>query len=258
MTAPNDKSKKSPADRFHNIISAARNQQPKKDNVAETKKSPIMNLPQAGSLTGTSGGGTSSPSPSGPQTGLRLRREQLLPAFWTVASIMSVVINVILLVILVTVLRGLGSVNATGVGSGLLGGLYTNFERMDQAHIRTVIPVQADVPLNMNIPVQTVTGITLAQDVVIHNARVKITTPTFNIDSPADVTLPAGTSLNVAMNFSVPVQAQVPITLNVPVDIAIQNTELHPAITGLQATIKPLYCIMAPTALSLSGAPVCR
>lgn len=171
---------------------------------------------------------------------------------------MSVVINVILLVILVTVLRGLGSVNATGVGSGLLGGLYTNFERMDQAHIRTVIPVQADVPLNMNIPVQTVTGITLAQDVVIHNARVKITTPTFNIDSPADVTLPAGTSLNVAMNFSVPVQAQVPITLNVPVDIAIQNTELHPAITGLQATIKPLYCIMAPTALSLSGAPVCR
>ncbi len=253
MTAPNDKPKKSPADRFHNIISAARNQPPKKDEVAETKKSPILNLPPAGSSMKTS-----TASSSGPKTGLRLKREQLLPAFWTIASIMSVIFNVILLAVLVGILRGIGSVNATGIGSGLLGGLYTNFERMDQAHIRTVIPVTTDIPLNMNIPIQTITGITLAQDVVIRNARVRISTPTFNIDSPAEVTLPAGTAMNVQLNFSVPVQQSVPVTLNVPVDIAIQNTELHPAIAGLQTTIKPLYCIMAPTALSLSGAPVCR
>lgn len=258
MTAPNDKSKKTPADRFHNIISAARNQQPKKEDTERTTKAPTLNLPQAQPSIRTSNVGTSGTPPAGPQTSLRLKREQLLPAFWTVASVMSVAFNVILLAILVMVLRGIGSVNATGLGSGLLGGLYTNFERMDQAHIRTVIPVTTDLPLNMNIPIQTTTGITLAQDVVIRNARVRISTPTFNIDSPAEVTLPAGTALNVQLDFSVPVQQPVPVTLNVPVDIAIQDTELHPAIAGLQTTIKPLYCIMAPTALSLNGAPVCR
>lgn len=253
MTAPNDKSKKSPADRFHNIISAARNQPPKKEDAARTTKTPTLNLPQARPPTATPG-----THPAGPRAGLRLKREQLLPAFWTVGSAISIAMNAVLLIALIIILRGLGSVNAAGVGSGLLGGLYTNFERMDQARIRTVIPVQAAVPLNMNIPVQTTTGITLAQDVVIRNARVKISTPAFNIDSPADVTLPAGTPLNVVLSFSVPVQTQVPITLNVPVDIAVRDTELHPAITGLQATIKPLYCILAPTALTLTGAPVCR
>jgi hypothetical protein len=182
----------------------------------------------------------------------------LLPAFWTLASIVSLTVNAILLVALVVLFRGLGGLNATGFGTGLLGGLYTNFERMDQAHIKTTIPVQASIPLNMSIPVQTTTAITLAQAVSIKGAHVKIDTPLFNIDAPADVTLPAGTALNVALNFNVPVQAQVPVLLNVPVDIAMQDTELHPAITGLQATLRPLYCIVNPAAVSLTGGAVCR
>lgn len=257
MTTPDDKQKKSPADRFKNILSAG--QTPKqKENVTQTAKRPVMNLPKARPASEAPVERLSSTPPPGPQAGFRLKKEQFLPTFWTIASIASLTVNIILLVMLIIVLRGLGSVNANEIGSGLLGGLYTNFERMDQARIRTVIPVQASVPLNMSIPVQTTTGITLAQDAVIRNARVKISTATFNIDSPADVTLPAGTTLDVALNFSVPVQDQVPITLNVPVDIAVRDTELHPAIAGLQATIRPLYCIMAPTALTLNGTPVCR
>lgn len=255
MTIPDDKQKKSPVDRFHQILSNTpagdkeMDQRPNSEVIARLPKKP-----------GPSDSSVESPAPpaSDAQSGLRLNKSALLPAFWTFASVISIAVNIVLLVVLITVLRGLGSVNATGLGSGLLGGLYTNFERMDQARIRTNILVQDSIPLNMNIPVQTTTGITLAQDVVIQNARVKISTATFNIDSLATVTLPAGTFLNVVLDFSVPVQTQVPITLNVPVDIPVQETELHQAITGLQTTIKPLYCIMAPTALSLSGVPVCR
>jgi hypothetical protein len=129
---------------------------------------------------------------------------------------------------------------------------------MDQAHIRSTIPIQTSIPLNMSIPVQTTTGITLAQDVLIQSAHVKINTASLNIDAPASVTLPAGTALNVTMNFMVPVQADVPITLSVPVDIAMQDTDLHPAILGLQETIKPIYCMVSPTALGLSGETVCK
>lgn len=257
MTTPNDKPRKSPADRFHSILSAGQKPQTKED-AAETRKSPALNLPKARPATKIPVEVPPAPPHAGPRAGPRLKKEQLLPAFWTVASILSIAVNIILLAALIIVLRGLGSVDAAGVGSGLLGGLYANFERMDQARIKANVLVQDNIALNMNIPVQTTTGIILAQDVVIRNARVKISTASFNIDSPADVTLPAGTPLIVALDFIVPLQTQVPVTLNVPVDIPIQDTELHPAIAGLQDTIKPLYCILAPTALSLNGAPVCR
>ena len=129
---------------------------------------------------------------------------------------------------------------------------------MDQAHIKTTISIQTTIPLNMSIPVHTTTGITLAQDASIQGAHVKINTALFNIDAPASVTLPAGTALNVTMDFNVPVQANVPVTMSVPVDIALKDTDLHPAIIGLQDTLKPLYCIVSPSALSLNGQPVCR
>jgi hypothetical protein len=64
--------------------------------------------------------------------------------------------------------------------------------------------------------------------------------------------------LNVALNFNVPVQSSVPVSLTVPVDIALNQTDLHPAITGLESTIKPLYCILDPGAISISNVPVCR
>jgi hypothetical protein len=252
MKLPDDKNR-SPADRFHRILTDGQ----KKESVVETRKSSVINLPRAKMVEQDSAAERSVP-PARPEAGFRFSRDRLLPAFWTVASIVSLTVNAILLVALVMMLRGLGGLNATGMGTGLLGGLYTNFERMDQAHIRTTIPVQASVPLNMSIPVQTTTAITLAQDVSIRGAHVKIDTPLFNIDAPADVTLPAGTALNVALNFNVPVQSQVPVLLNVPVDIAMQDTELHPAIIGLQSTLRPLYCIVNPAAMSLSGGAVCR
>ncbi len=250
MTIPDDKHKKSPVDRFHNILSSVPvdkelDQHPKPEVVDRLpKRTKPADVP------------TNHPAPHSPdsQNGLRLTKDRLLPAFWTIASVLSLTVNLVLLIVLgFVLLKG----NAAGIGNGLLGGLYTNFERMDQAHIKAHIPVQTNIPLNLSIPVQTTTGITLAQDVAITGAHVKINTPLFNIDAPADVTLPAGTSLNVVLNFTVPVQTEVPVTLDVPVDIPLQDTELHPAIAGLQSTIKPLYCLINPFALSLNGSMIC-
>lgn len=264
MPNPDDKPRKSPVDRFRHILSADETQKQKPQQryeAEETEKAPVMNLPKPRVRVPASQAvhfDHSVPPPSEPEDGSRFGDRGFLPTFWTVASIISLSINVILLLALVVVLRSLGGLNLTGLGTGLLGGLYSNFERMDQAHIQTVIPVQTSIPLNMSIPVQTTTGITLAHDVQIQNAHVRITTDNFNIDSPADVTLPAGTALDVVLNFNVPVQTDVPVTMNVPVDIAVRDTDLHPAITGLEDTIRPLYCMVSPTAQSLSGAPVCR
>jgi hypothetical protein len=256
MSMPDHKRRKSPVDRFRSILSDGQKNGERIEN-RENRKSPVVNLPKVKPMDVSPAPGLSAPSPVS-QTGSRIEDNHFLPTFWTVASIISLTVNAFLIILMVIVLRGLGSLNTVNLGTGILGGLYTNFERMDQAHIKTTIPIQTTIPLNMSIPVKTTTGITLAQDASIQGAHVKINTALFNIDAPASVTLPAGTALNVTMDFNVPVQANVPVTLSVPVDIALKDTDLHPAIIGLQDTLKPLYCIVSPAALSLNGDPVCR
>jgi len=251
MTMPDDKQKKSGIDRFRNILSSANVE---KSPEVHPKPQAVDRLPKRTIPADIPAG---QPAPHIPDThsGTHSTRERMLRSLWTIASIFSLTFNLLLLILLgVVLLKG----NVTGIGNGLLGGLYSNFERMDQAHIKTHIPVQTSIPLDLVIPVQTTTGITLAQDVAITGAHVKINTPLFNIDAPADVTLPAGTALNVVLNFNVPVKTVVPVTLDVPVDIPLQDTELHPAIAGLKDTIKPLYCLINPFALSINGGLICQ
>jgi len=251
MTKSGNKSKPTPADRLHTILRGTRGEE-----------SPIDRLPKAKPLAEEPAYETAPvqtpPPPTVTITDTVKPSLQFLPAFWTIASLISMTVNILLLAVLVGAMRGLDISGFGQMGTGLVGGLYSNFEKMDTAHIKTTIPIQSSIPLNMSIPVQTTTNISLANAVEIPNAHVKISTGTFNIDSAADVTLPAGTSLNVVLNFNVPVQSSVPIALNVPVDIPLSSTELHPAITGLESTIKPLYCILSPGAISISNVPVCR
>jgi hypothetical protein len=253
MSAPEDRRQKTPADRFRKILSA----ESEKPQLGESRKRPVLNLPKVTEHRSAE----LPPVPPRAHLGAltpRPARERLLRTFWTVASSVSVAVNIIVLLAVISLARDLGRLGGASGGPGVIGGLYDNFERMDQAHIRATIPVQTAIPLNLSIPIQTTTNIALAQDVVIQGAHVRINTALFNIDAPASVTLPAGTALNVTLNMNLPVQAEVPVSLDIPVDIALQDTELHPAILGLQDTIKPLYCIVDPAARTLSGDPVCR
>lgn len=257
----NEKRNTSPADRFRNIMSAEQNRDEATAagrRYPKNASSPGFNLPKPGAQNQgplrSPDGSSNSPSSVAQVS----RAGRYMPAFWTIASVLSLLFNVLLVLFLFGLMQTLGSLNASNLGPGVLGGLYTNFERMDQAHIKTTIPLQTVIPLDLTVPVQTTTAISLAKDVSIPGAHVRINTPLFNIDAPANVTLPAGTTLDVAMSFTLPVQAQLPINLNVPVDIALRDTELHPALVGLQSTIRPLFCIVSPSAKSIAGQPVCR
>jgi hypothetical protein len=143
-----------------------------------------------------------------------------------------------------------------GQASGLLGGLYSNFVKMDQAKIATTIPVDAVIPLNIEVPVQKTTQITLAETAVIPNAHVRINTGEVNINANAVVTLPAGTPLMVSLNFPLNVQNSIPVHLDVPVDIPLSQTELHEPFVGLQQVVKPWYCLIEPNAM-FNGSQVC-
>lgn len=182
------------------------------------------------------------------------------PAFWTITGLLSLVVNAVLIAIVIYVLTSTASLqlSASSAGGNILAGLYTNFEKMDRASITSTIPVDGQIPLALEVPIQQTTRITLASDAVIQNARVRITSPALNIDAPAQVTLPAGTSLDVALAFNVQVQDSVPVHLEVPVNIPLAQTQLHEPFVGLQQVIRPWYCLIQPFAVNLDGQSVCR
>jgi hypothetical protein len=191
------------------------------------------------------------------------RSEKYLRALWTIASMFSMILNVVVIIFLVIAywayrdIKVPESLDMTMVNK-LLSGLYTNFEKMDRASIDTVIPVDAQVPLNINVPVQTTTQVTLADSVSIPNAQVVINTGGLNINSTARITLPAGTPLTVNLNFDLPVQASIPIHLEVPVHIPMAETQLHEPFVGLQEVVEPIYCFVEPSALNLDGQVICQ
>jgi hypothetical protein len=170
------------------------------------------------------------------------------PVFWTIASILSLAVNVVLCLLILGLvsMRGPITKTVTGQSTSLLGGLYDNFVRMDQATISRTISVDASIPLNIQVPVQTRTMITLSESTVIRSPRVFINTSVLKVDAPALVTLPKGQPLTVDLNFMLPVQTSVPVHLDVPVNIPLRETELHQPFVGLQEVVRPWYCLFLP------------
>ncbi len=201
------------------------------------------------------------------------RRFQFLPIFWTVASVMSFTVNIVLLIVLVVAflkLRQIPIVDqslkqpslipgmATNISSGLLGGLYTNFVKMDQASIRTSIHVEKDIPVQFSLNVSGPTNVTLSQPVTIHGALVTVNTGGLNIvNARATIVLPKDTLLPINIqNLVVPVDQKVPAVLDVPVNIPLNQTELHEPFVGLQKVVEPWYCLIKPD-VSVNGVQVC-
>ena len=176
-------------------------------------------------------------------------------AAWDVASALSLVVNAILVGALLVMAFQIRNLKTTV--NGLLGGLYGNFVKMDEASITTNITVQAQIPVSFDLPVSQNTDVILTQSVPIPGANVVINTGIFTMNAPANVTLPAGTSLPIALNMTIPVQTTIPITLQVPVNIPLNQTDLHAPFTGLQKTILPLYCTFDKGAQYPEGTFIC-
>ncbi|MCX7976260.1 MAG: hypothetical protein N2646_04220 [Bellilinea sp.] len=185
-----------------------------------------------------------------------LRPNQLLPSFWTIASVLSLIVNAILIAVLI----GLGSqlfALKRVLSDQLIEGLYQNFVRMDEAHIRTVIPVRDQkVRANFTLHIKTPTTVTLAEDTLLPNAQVlRLNTGGLTIyNAPADIVLKAGTDLPIFLDLEVPVDQEIPVNLDVNVDIPLRETDLHAPFTGLQEVVLPYRELLNQTPDSWSEA----
>ncbi len=165
-------------------------------------------------------------------------------AFWSVGSLLSLLLNVILLIVIIVLAKELFALKSL-VGDQLIGGLYQNFVRMDEAVISTNVVVEDTIPVQFTLPLDQTTDVILVQDAVIPDVTVTLNTGGLYIQNAnADITLPKGTVLNVALAMDIPVDTTIPVKLNVPVNIPLQETELHEPFVGLQQVVAPYKTLL--------------
>jgi hypothetical protein len=193
-----------------------------------------------------------------------LWRGKVGPAFWTVASLLSLAVNVILIAVLLGLGRQLFTLKHL-VGDALIGGLHTNFVKMDSAHIRTTITVSDTIqvvdtiPVVFDLPLNTRTTVTLVEDTPIDNVTIYLN----NSPVTLPLVLPQGTPLKIKLNLSVPVNQTVPVKLNVPVlltvpvDIPLDQTELHQPFVGLRQVVEPYQALLSDLPGTWQEAPFC-
>jgi hypothetical protein len=158
--------------------------------------------------------------------------------FWRFMVIYSFIVSIVLVIVLAVLLLLIFDIKRN-IAQPLVGGLHSSFIGLNEATIDWTIPVRGEIPLDLNIPLQTQTIVTLSQDVPLTlEARI-----TFNgelVPTTVFLSLPAGTELDVFLDLIVPVQTTVPVSLDVRAVIPLQATQLHDVATNLRLLFEPL------------------
>ena len=187
------------------------------------------------------------------------------PAFWTVTAIFSLLVNILFIAILIFFGRYFFELKAL-VADGLVTELSNNLAMMDKAHIVTTVPVETTVQLQDNLPVvfdlpiNQSTQLSLTEDTQISGAYIYLNnTPVLtNLTLPAGTPIQANFDMTIPVSQTIPVDVTVPVSLLVPLDVAIDQTDLHQSIVGLQGAIEPYKVLLGSNFNSTEDFPLCN
>lgn len=192
-------------------------------------------------------------------------QRRFMPAFWTVTAIFSLLVNIIFIAILILFGNYFFELKKL-VADGLVTGVSNNLALMDKAHIVTTVPVettvqlQDDLPVVFDLPINQSTQLSISEDIRIPGATIYLN----NTPVLTDLTLPGGTpiqanlDITIPVSQSVPVDITVPVSLLVPLDIAIDQTDLHQSIVGLQSAVDPYKVLLGTQFNSKEDLPLCN
>lgn len=161
---------------------------------------------------------------------------------WRFMVIFSFIVNIILVIVLLAVVLLIFQIK-NQIAQPLVTGLHSSFVGLDQATIDWTIPVRADVPVILDIPLQQNTIVTLTDDVPLTVSATIMRQGVDILGGPVTVilTLPRDTELPVALDLNVPVRDQVlPVSLDVRAVIPLQHTQLHDVADNLRLLFEPL------------------
>ena len=166
-----------------------------------------------------------------------------LPTLWKAMILTSFIVNMVLIAVViglvVFVLRYRSDLGATTMGvqgfaRGNVAELRDVVQQLQQAHIKTTIPLNQPLPLKglgVVVPVSQEPTVTLVEPVPLNLEGADIDLGAGNRLRAQNIALvlPAGTPLKIKLNMQIPLDdVTIPIKLSVPVDIAMADTDLAP------------------------------
>lgn len=160
-------------------------------------------------------------------------------SFKAVAILFSFFLNFVSIIVLLLVLMQLFQIK-NGILEPLVDGLHANFVGLDEAVIERTIPVEDDIPVVFDLPLNQSTGVVLTADVPIAaNATFTLPGGGGAINGRVDIVLPRGLVLPVQLDMIVPVNTYLPISLPVEVSIPLNETQLHEPFDNLRELLDP-------------------
>lgn len=159
--------------------------------------------------------------------------------FWRFMVIFSFIVNIVLLVVVAVLLVTLFDIKRN-IAQPLVGGLYSSFVGLENATIDWTIPVRANVPVNLDIPLQQNTIVTLTEAVPL-TVIAQINAPALSLSNArVQLELPVGLELPVALDLDVLVRDSLPVSLDVRAVIPLEETQLYDVAKSLQLLFEPL------------------
>ena len=159
---------------------------------------------------------------------------------WRFMVIFSFVVNVILVIVLLALGVLIFDIK-NNIATPLVAGLHSSFVGLDHATIDWTIPVRDEIPVVLDIPLQTNTVVTLTNPVPLSVSATIIRQGVDILGGPVTVNLqlPTGLQLPVALDLNVEVDQTMPVELDVRAVIPLEETQLHDVADNLRLLLEP-------------------
>ncbi len=180
---------------------------------------------------------------------------------WRFMVIFSFIVNFVLVLVLVGAGLFIFQIK-NEIAQPLIQGLHSTAVGLDEATIDWTIPVDAQLPISLNVPINAGTissqvtqiGDTPVQNIIPGETVVTLTRPVpisitgafidaGNLqltNATVNITLPEGTRLPVALDLAVQLDTEIPVELDVRAIIPLRDTQLHDPFETLALLFEPL------------------
>lgn len=156
--------------------------------------------------------------------------------FWRILLLCSFALNLMLFLVVFLMGQRLFGLKDS-MGAAIDQDLQKSLAGLHTAQLSTVVEVEQEIPLNMDVHIQRDTTLTLDSSVRVTGATISMVSGGFSVNGPATVELPAGTKLPVQMDMTVPVNTTVPAAFSVPVTLDLADTSIPSTISSLGAVL---------------------
>lgn len=160
---------------------------------------------------------------------------------WNFMVIFSFIVNVILVAVLLVLGVFIFELK-NNIAQPLIGGLHSTAVGLHDATIDWTIPVRDNIPVDLDIQLNTITTVVLVAPVPLQvNARIDLPgINAYNVSAVVNLELPVGLELPVQLDVPVPVRERLDVSLDVRAVIPLSQTQLADPIDNLGLLFEPL------------------